>query len=69
VSDESTAVSWKVIEPRWKVFSADGNEIGEVDLTVSAAFCPARRRPRALPPLLPHLRRSPHDAQRTTARP
>jgi len=34
VNDESTTVSWKVIEPKWKVFSADGNEIGEVYLTV-----------------------------------
>src|SRR5665647_2252814 len=34
MSDEPTTVSWKVIEPKWKVLSADGNEIGEVYLTV-----------------------------------
>ena len=34
MSDEPTTVSWKVIEPKWKVFSADDVEVGEVYLTV-----------------------------------
>jgi hypothetical protein len=34
MSDEPTTVSWKVIEPKWKVISADGVEVGEVYLTV-----------------------------------
>ncbi len=33
-SDEETTVSWKVIEPHWKVWSADDIEIGEVFLPV-----------------------------------
>ena len=33
-SDEETTVSWKAIEPHWKVWSADGVEIGEVFLPV-----------------------------------
>jgi hypothetical protein len=34
MSDELTTVSWKVIEPGWKVLAADGDEIGEVYQTV-----------------------------------
>jgi hypothetical protein len=34
MSDEPTTVSWKVIEPKWKVISADDVEVGEVYLTV-----------------------------------
>jgi hypothetical protein len=34
MSDEPTTVSWKAIEPGWKVTSAEGDEIGEVYLTV-----------------------------------
>lgn len=34
MSDEPTTVSWKLIEPKWKVISADGDEIGEVYMTV-----------------------------------
>ena len=34
MSDEPTTVAWKVIEPKWKVISADDAEIGEVYLTV-----------------------------------
>ena len=34
MSDEDTTVSWKVIQPKWKVVSADGVEVGEVYLTV-----------------------------------
>jgi hypothetical protein len=33
-SDEETTVSWKAIEPHWKVWSADDVEIGEVFLPV-----------------------------------
>ena len=33
-SDEETTVSWKVIEPHWKVWSSDDVEIGEVFLPV-----------------------------------
>ena len=32
--DEETTVSWKAIEPHWKVWSADDIEIGEVFLPV-----------------------------------
>jgi hypothetical protein len=32
--DEETTVSWKTIEPHWKVWSADDIEIGEVFLPV-----------------------------------
>lgn len=34
MGDELTTVSWKVIEPGWKVLAADGDEIGEVHQTV-----------------------------------
>jgi hypothetical protein len=34
MSDEPTTVSWKVVEPKWKVISADGIAVGEVYLTV-----------------------------------
>ena len=34
MSHEPTTVAWKVIEPKWKVISADDAEIGEVYLTV-----------------------------------
>jgi hypothetical protein len=34
MNDEPTTVSWKVIEPKWKVISGDGIEVGEVYLTV-----------------------------------
>jgi hypothetical protein len=34
MSDERTTISWKVIEPKWKVISSDGAEVGEVYLTV-----------------------------------
>ena len=34
MSDEPTTVSWKAIEPKWRVISADGSEVGEVYLTV-----------------------------------
>ncbi len=34
MSEEPTTVSWKVIEPKWKVLSADGSEVGQVYLTV-----------------------------------
>ena len=33
-SEEETTVSWKAIEPHWKVWSADDVEIGEVFLPV-----------------------------------
>jgi len=32
--DEETTVSWKAIQPHWKVWSADDIEIGEVFLPV-----------------------------------
>jgi hypothetical protein len=32
MTDEPTTVSWKAIQPHWKVISADGFEIGEVFL-------------------------------------
>ena len=32
--DEGTTVSWKLIQPHWKVWSADDVEIGEVFMTV-----------------------------------
>ncbi len=34
MSDEQTTVSWKAIEPHWKVYSADDIEIGVVFLPV-----------------------------------
>ena len=34
MSDEPTTVSWKVIEPKWRVISADDVVVGEVYLTV-----------------------------------
>ncbi|HMK92692.1 MAG TPA: hypothetical protein VK576_06815 [Thermoleophilia bacterium] len=34
MSDEPTTVSWKAIEPHWKVYSADDVEIGVVFLPV-----------------------------------
>ncbi len=34
MTDDSTTVSWKVVEPKWKVISSDGVEVGEVYLTV-----------------------------------
>ena len=33
-NDEETTVSWKAIQPHWKVWSADDVEIGEVFMTV-----------------------------------
>ncbi len=33
-SDEETTVSWKAIQPHWKVWSADDVEIGEVFIPV-----------------------------------
>jgi hypothetical protein len=30
MTDDQTSVSWKAIEPHWKVYAADGLEIGEV---------------------------------------
>ena len=34
MSDEPTTISWKSIEPKWRVISTDGVEFGEVYLTV-----------------------------------
>ena len=34
MTDEPTTVSWKAIQPHWKVWSADDVEIGEVFMTV-----------------------------------